>query len=381
VNKNILFLSGTRADFGKIKALIQTVQNLNGFDYSIFVTGMHLLQRYGNTYLEIKKSGFENIHTFINQHVDEPMEMILSNTIQGLSRYIHENRPDMIIVHGDRVEALAGAIVGSLNNILVAHIEGGERSGTIDELIRHSVTKLSHLHLVANQEAKDRIVQLGEKEETIQIIGSPDIDVMKSNNLPSIEEVKKYYEIPFNSFHIVMFHPVTTEYEMFSTYTNNLVDALIESNENFIVIYPNNDHGSKKILKAYERLENLQNFKIYPSIRFEAFLTLIEHAISMIGNSSAGIREAPIYGIPSINIGTRQNMRFKSETIIDTDYSKEAILNAIHKAVNGKMKKYRSEYFGDGSSAEEFKKLLLNKKTWEISPQKVFIDIGMNKNA
>jgi len=378
--KNILFLSGTRADFGKIKALIQTVKDLEEYNYQIFVTGMHLLKRYGSTHIEITKSGFTNIHRYINQHIDEPMEMILANTIQGLSRYVHENKPDMIIVHGDRVEALAGAIVGSMNNILVAHIEGGERSGTVDELIRHSVTKLSHLHLVANEEAKKRIIQMGEQGSLVKVIGSPDIDVMKSNNLPTINEVRSHYKIPFNKYHVVMFHPVTTEVGEFKRYAKNLVDALIESNENFIVIYPNNDHGTNHILYEYERLDNLSNFRVYPSIKFEAFLTLIEHAKSMIGNSSAGIREAPIYGIPSINIGTRQNLRFKSDSILDCDYNKEDILSTINK-IDGSYKRHLPcEYFGIGNSAEEFKKLLQDPDTWNISPQKAFIDITEGKD-
>jgi len=375
MNKNILFLSGTRADFGKIKALIQTVKDLESYDYQIFVTGMHLLKRYGSTHIEITKSGFQNIHRYINQHVDEPMEMILANTIHGLSRYVHENRPDMIIVHGDRVEALAGAIVGSMNNILVAHIEGGERSGTVDELIRHSVTKLSHLHLVANQEAKQRILQMGEDKASVKIIGSPDIDVMKSKNLPTIQEVKTYYKIPFDQYHIVMFHPVTTEVTKFKKYAQNLVDALIKSSENFVVIYPNNDHGTNHILYEYDRLTNLENFKIFPSIKFESFLTLIENAKSIIGNSSAGIREAPIYGIPSINIGTRQNLRFKSSSILDCDYTKEDILKSINHINNNQIKHIECEYFGSGNSADEFKKLLQDTNTWKTSPQKAFIDI------
>jgi len=374
MNKTILFLSGTRADFGKIKSLINLVDELNGFEYKIFVTGMHLLQRYGSTFKEIEKSGFKNVHKYINQHIDEPMEMILANTIHGLSRYVHENRPDMIVVHGDRVEAMAGAIVGSINNILVAHIEGGERSGTIDELIRHSVTKLSHLHLVANKEAKKRVLQMGEAKNSVYVIGSSDIDVMKSQNLPSIDEVKNYYNIEFDDFHIVMFHPVTTELEEFKVYSKHLVDALLESNENFVVIYPNNDHGSNYILDEYKRLENNENFKIFPSIKFEAFLVLIEYAKSIIGNSSAGIREAPIYGVPSINIGTRQNMRYKSISIKDSSYDKENILNAI-KEVSVKKERYPAcEYFGEGNSTELFKELLLNDSIWMESPQKVFID-------
>ena len=374
MNKTILFLSGTRADFGKIKSLINLVDELNGFEYKIFVTGMHLLQRYGSTFKEIEKSGFKNVHKYINQHIDEPMEMILANTIHGLSRYVHENRPDMIVVHGDRVEAMAGAIVGSINNILVAHIEGGERSGTIDELIRHSVTKLSHLHLVANKEAKKRVLQMGEPKNSVYVIGSPDIDVMKSQNLPSIDEVKNYYNIEFDDFHIVMFHPVTTELEEFKVYSKHLVDALLESNENFVVIYPNNDHGSNYILDEYKRLENNENFKIFPSIKFEAFLVLIEYAKSIIGNSSAGIREAPIYGVPSINIGTRQNMRYKSISIKDSSYDKENILNAIQE-VSVKKERYPAcEYFGEGNSTKLFKKLLLSESIWMESPQKIFID-------
>ena len=194
MNKKILFISGTRADFGKLKSLIKVVDELSGFDYEIFITGMHMLKKYGNTYLEIKKSGFTNYHKFINQHLNEPMDVVLANTIQGLSRYINENKPDLIVIHGDRIEALAGAIVGSFNNILVAHIEGGEKSGTIDDSIRHSITKLSHIHLVCNSEAANRVIQLGEDKDSVFTIGSPDMDVMRSKSLPSIEDVKNYYK-------------------------------------------------------------------------------------------------------------------------------------------------------------------------------------------
>lgn len=374
--KKILFLSGTRADFGKLKPLIQSVATTEGFVYNIFATGMHMLKRYGSTYLEIEKSGFKNIHTYINQHIDEPMEMILANTIHGLSRFVHENKPDMIVVHGDRVEALAGAIVGSMNNIIVSHIEGGERSGTIDELIRHSVTKLSHLHLVANEEAKQRVLQMGEDEKSVFIIGSADIDIMKSGQLPMISQVKEYYEIPYDQYHIVMFHPVTTEAQHFNQYANELVDALIESQENYVVIFPNNDHGTNEIIQAYERVKGNNHFKIFPSIRFESFLTLIEHAKSIIGNSSAGIREAPIYGVPTINIGTRQNSRFKNVSIIDCNYSKNEIFNAI-KSLEPNLTRYEPcEYFGDGNSADKFQQLLLNNEMWTMSIQKVFKDLS-----
>ena len=148
--KRILFLTGTRADFGKLRPLIQQVDAHPNFEAVVFVTGMHTLELYGYTVLEVRNAGFRNLHVHMNQFPNEPMDLVLANTISGLSRFVHEETPDLIVVHGDRVEALAGAVVGALRNILVAHVEGGELSGTVDDLIRHAVSKLSHLHCVAN---------------------------------------------------------------------------------------------------------------------------------------------------------------------------------------------------------------------------------------
>ena len=211
LNKNIAFLTGTRADFGKIKSLIQVLEEHKNYIPYVFVTGMHLMQEYGYTLIEIERCGFKHIDTFQNHTDETTMDLTLAKTIEGFSDYIKKVKPDLIVVHGDRVEALAGAIVGSLNNILVAHIEGGEVSGTIDELIRHSVSKMSHLHYVANDLAKKRLLQMGESDANIHVIGSPDVDVMFSDNLPSLDEVKEYYEIPYKNYGVVMYHPVTTK--------------------------------------------------------------------------------------------------------------------------------------------------------------------------
>src|SRR5260370_29572714 len=153
------------------------------------------------------------------------MDLALAKTIRGSADYIREMGPDMIVVHGDRVEALAGAVVGALSNVLVAHIEGGEVSGTVDELIRHSVTKLSHLHFVANEEFAERLAQMGEREEIVFVIVSPDIDVMLSGRLPSLEEVRKHYEIPLDSYGILIYHPVTTELETLRANAQTVFDA------------------------------------------------------------------------------------------------------------------------------------------------------------
>jgi UDP-N-acetylglucosamine 2-epimerase (hydrolysing) len=373
--KKIVFLTGTRADFGKIKALIQGVEKKSEFQPYVFVTGMHLLHNYGYTLIEVERCGFKNIATFSNHTDEATMDLTLAKTINGFSAYIKDIQPDLIVVHGDRVEALAGAIVGSLNNILVAHIEGGELSGTIDELIRHSVSKLSHIHYTSNDEAKKRLIQMGELEASIFTIGSPDVDIMFSTNLPALEEVKKYYEIDFETYAVAMYHPVTTEFNTIEDRANQFVEALIKSDCNYVVIYPNNDLGSKHILKAYEKLNGHPRIKIFPSVRFEYFLTLLKNSTFIIGNSSAGVREAPYYGVPSINIGTRQANRVFTETIFNITGEKLSILSEIELVV-GLEKSLGLNLFGYGNSCDLFLESLSNSKVWSISHQKQFQSNG-----
>lgn len=374
--KKILFLTGTRADFGKMKSLMCAVDSDQEFECSVFITGMHTLQRYGYTAKEVVKSGFDNVYTYMNQHVGDPMEMILASTIKGLSRYVHETNPDMLVIHGDRVEALAGAIVGALTNTLVCHIEGGERSGTIDESIRHSVSKLSHIHLVCNSEAETRLVQMGEPLNRIFNIGSPDIDVMLSPGLPNIETVKEHYAIPYEEYGVLMFHPVTTDLENMQKNAKEVVDAVIRSNKNFVVIFPNNDEGSDFIIDEYKRFEECKNISVFPSIQFESFLTLLKNSKCMVGNSSAGIRETPFYGLASVNIGNRQNDRYFAKSIRNSGYQWDEILTAINDAFVA-PKLPRDDYFGKGNSTEQFMAVLKNDAVWGGETQKYFNDINL----
>jgi len=372
--KKLLFLTGTRADFGKIKPLLQQVKNAPDFDYQIFVTGMHMLARYGSTIIEIQRAGFENIFPYVNQDasVHSQMDMVLANTIQGLGHYIREFPPDLIVVHGDRIEALAGALVGALNNILVAHIEGGEVSGTVDELIRHAVSKSSHLHFVANDEARQRLMQMGEAPTSIFVIGSPDIDVMLSDSLPALSEVKRKYEIPFDEYAIFLMHPVTTELPQLRRSIEEVLGAVEDSNVNFVIIYPNNDTGAEVILEGFARFESNPRIRIIPSLRFEYFLTLLKNARAIVGNSSAGIREAPVYGVPTVNIGSRQLNRFQYPSILNVAESKTAILDALQ---NLPAAVTPSLHFGRGESARLFMEQLRDPQLWQTPRQKQFQDL------
>lgn len=372
--KKILFVTGTRADFGKLKGLIEAVKREKDFDYGIFATGMHLLKRYGSTIHEIRKSGFANIYPFLNQDdlVGAQMDDVLANTIQGLGLYVREFSPDLIVVHGDRVETLAGATVGVLNNILVAHVEGGEISGTIDEILRHAITKLSHLHFVANNKARKRLIQLGEIPKSVFVTGSPDIDLMLSKELPTLDQVKKRYRITFPEYTIFTYHPVTTELSSIKKNIETVVDSLIESNLNYIVIYPNNDRGSDLIVEEILRLKGLPRFRLITSMRFEYYLTLLKNSKAIMGNSSAGVREAPVYGVPTVNIGTRQNKRFNYKSIINVSENRTKILEALN---NLPKKISPSKHFGKGNSADLFIQILKRKNFWNRSCQKTFRDI------
>jgi len=248
-------------------------------------------------------------------------------------------------------------------------------SGTIDEIIRHSTSKMSHIHFVSNNEARQRLIQMGELDDSIHIIGSPDLDVMFSKKLPNIFEVKKYYEIVFSDYAVVMFHPVTTEFEKMKYYVSQFVDSLLEDNNNYVIIFPNNDLGSKIILDEYKRLENNKRFLIYPSIRFEYFLTLLKKSNFIIGNSSAGIREAPYYNVPTINIGSRQSNRSFNKSIINTDYNKKNILKGIKEVVKIKTEKTYND-FGSGNSSKKFVEILKLKNFWNTNNQKQFKDLN-----
>lgn len=372
--KRILFLTGTRADFGKMKPLIQAVEDDDDFACTVFVTGMHTLDLHGMTVNEVHKAGFSEVHVFMNQFVGEPMDLVLANTIGGLSRFVHEAEPDLMVVHGDRVEALAGAIVGALRGIRVGHVEGGELSGTVDELIRHAVSKLSHVHFVANEDAARRLRQLGELPDSIFVIGSPDIDVMASDRLPSLTAVRERYAIPFEEYGVALLHSVTTELEALRGHANAFVDALVRSERNYVLIHPNNDEGTNLIHEAYERVRGNPRIRVYPSLRFEFFLALLKHADFVVGNSSAGIREAPFYGVPSVNIGTRQSNRFTHDSILDVTYDAGAILAAIERAAA--MERFPSStYFGEGDSHRRFLEVIRGGEAWRIPKQKQFVDI------
>ncbi len=374
--KKIVFVTGTRADYGKLKSIILKLQKIKNFKVSVFVTGMHNLKIYGSTHDELRKDKIKNIARFKNQNNNDSMDSIISKTINGFRKYALKEKPDLIVVHGDRVESMACAIVASINNIKVAHIEGGELSGTIDEVLRHSISKLCNLHFVTNNTAKKRLIQMGELRSSIFVIGSPDVDLILKKDLPSIREVKEKYDIKFLNYAVAIFHPVTNELINLKKEINIFLKSMTESKENFVLIFPNNDSGTNIILEEYKKIKS-NRIKIFPSIRFEYYLSLLKNSNFIIGNSSSGIMEAPYYGVPTINLGNRQLNRAKLKSIINLEFNKKYILKLIkHYSKNNKKFK-KTTFFGEGHSAKKFINIIEKKNFWKIKNQKQFNEVNI----
>lgn len=371
--KKIIIVTSTRADYGKLKSIILKIQKNKKFFTKIYVTGMHNLNLYGKTLVELKKDKIKNLYVHKNQSTKSTMNEILVNTIQNFSKFISVEKPDLVIVHGDRIEPLACTISSLLNNIKIAHIEGGEVSGTLDEILRHAITKLSQIHFVSNKMAKRRLIQMGEDKKNIYVTGSPDVDIILKKNQIKLSYVKKRYDINFNEYAIAILHPVVTNSEYLEKEVKIFFSSLVKSKKNFIITYPNNDVGSDIIFKEINRLKKNKNFKIFPSIRFEYFLSLLKNSEFIIGNSSCGLMEAPYYGIPTINLGDRQKNRTHNKNVFNINFNEKIIIQTIEKVKKIKIKK--NTFFGTGNADKRIIKLLNLKKFWDTNFGKSFVDM------
>ncbi|MGY2066888.1 UDP-N-acetylglucosamine 2-epimerase [Blastococcus sp. SYSU DS0619] len=371
--RRIIGITGTRADFGKMRDVFLGLQDAPDVDFSLVVTGMHLLRRYGYTVREIERAGLRHVHHVPNQVEDEPMALVLANSLNSIARLLLAESADMVLVHGDRVEALAGGLAGSLTNTRVAHVEGGEVSGTIDDSIRHSLTKQAHVHFVANESACARVRQLGEDEDRIFVVGSPEADALAAAAASPLGPVRERYDTPEPPYGIVAMHPVTTEAGSNRRQAEELVDAVLEIGGPWVVIDPNNDEGTPDIRAALERLHGLPGIVRLPSMRFPAYLTLLRHAEVIVGNSSSGVREAPVLGTPAVDVGSRQNGRSPATSVQHVEARAEEIVAAVRRA-RAQGRTPPEEHFGSVGAAGRIVSLLRDDAVWRLPLQKRFAD-------
>jgi UDP-N-acetylglucosamine 2-epimerase (hydrolysing) len=371
MHRHLLFLTGTRADFGKLEPLAAAARDA-GHRVTFFVTGMHMMERYGLTRNEVGRMPGVGVEEFVNQAEGDPQDLVLARTVMGFSAYVNAVKPDLIVLHGDRIEALAGALVAATNYVRSAHVEGGEVSGTIDEVFRHCNTKLCTHHFVSSEAAARRVRALGEPDGTIHVIGSPELDFHARPSGVSLADVRARYDIPFDEFGIATFHPVTSEQDSIGQQAADLFGALVASGRAFVTIAPNNDPGSAAIFQTLERLPK-DRFRLLPSMRFAHFSELMKNAACMVGNSSAGVREAPFLGLPSLDIGTRQANRSDASSVTACEArDREAILGFLTREWG--KRRPRDELFGQGSAAERFVGVLAEPSFWARGLQKAFQD-------
>lgn len=371
MTRHLLFLTGTRADFGKLEPLAAAARDA-GHRVTFFVTGMHMMERYGLTRNEVRRMPGVSVEEFENQQEGDPQDLVLARTVTGFSTFVRVQRPDLIVIHGDRVEALAGALVAATNYIRSAHVEGGEVSGTIDEVFRHCNTKLCTYHFVSSEAAARRVRALGEPDETIHPIGSPELDFHARPSGVTLDEVRMRYAIPFADYGIATFHPVTSEQDTIGRQAADLFGALEASGRCFVTIAPNNDPGSAAIFKVLEKLPK-DRFRLLPSMRFAHFSELMKNAACMVGNSSAGVREAPFLGLPSLDIGTRQSNRSDAPSVVACEAEDRAAILDFLRSHWGRQA-VPHDGFGQGTAAQRFVETLARPEFWTLSLQKAFRD-------
>ncbi len=307
--RNVSFISGTRADYGKIKPYIDFLLQDGQTRVFIFVTGMHMLSDYGRTYREIQRDfGDKCVLVLDTDFVSDATAAETAHVMAAYHRHVCADKVDFVFVHGDRPEVLAAALAAVLNNIPVAHIEAGDLSGSIDESIRHAVSKLAHKFLVADEQARRVLLQLGEKDNDIFIVGTSSL----ANAYQADKSVLQSYGISFDCYGLLVYHPVTTmPVAAVQNEIETILSVLDKSGENIIAILPNNDLNRDVITTAYAKYENHPRFQFFKSLPFDVFTHMLVNARFLVGNSSCGVKEAPCYGVPTIDIGRRQCKRYE----------------------------------------------------------------------
>jgi GDP/UDP-N,N'-diacetylbacillosamine 2-epimerase (hydrolysing) len=362
---NIAYVTGSRADFGRIITTLEALME-HGVAPKIIATGAHFSKEQGYTINEVKNEKF-NIIAEIDTIVtgNDLFDMINSfgKTIILLNEVFRENKIDLLLTLGDRGDMLAAAICAAHLNIPVAHIGGGQRSGSIDDLIRDAITVFSELHFCATEKNKKRIARIKQNRSNIFVVGAPDIDMIKFMQFGDRAKVLSSYGLNSKK-KIVLFiqHPVTDEFEKTESHIKSILNALSQFDFQTVAILPNTDAGGKKMKAIIEKHPKIKEMKIFSNIPYKNFLNLLNSVDLMIGNSSAGIIEASSFKLPVVNIGTRQKNREKSCNVLNVSYKTADIIHAIEKALSKEfIKKSQNcrNIYGEGGTGKKIAEILL----------------------
>lgn len=346
--RKICFIITSFIHYSRSFLILDELRKRNDVDLHIILAGAILLSKYASKDANIKdilrKDGINNIHE-VHFNLDGGKKITQAKTaglgVIEFSSFFNHINPDLIVVRGDRFEVLSAAVAAAYMNIPIAHIEGGDISGTLDESVRHAITKLSHIHFATNDPAKNRILKMGERPEYVFNFGSPDIEVVhriineENNNGFDIAQTGSGFEFqPEKDYLMVTYHPVTTEIDKLAENTSVLLEAVHNTGLPILWFWPNFDVGSEEIsheLRAFKDQVSDHKIRFMRHIHPQKFIRLLKNTKCFIGNSSAGIKECSYLGIPVINLGSRQNNRLRAENVVDAGFTKEEIVNALEK--------------------------------------------------
>lgn len=362
----IFVVTGTRADYGIYFPLLTELQGRANVELGLIVTGMHLSPYYGNTVDLIVEDGFSIIGK-VDNLLQAPTEANMSKSvglgILGMTDILQDNQPDVVIVLGDRGEMLAASIAASHLNIPVAHIHGGEVSGSIDESVRHAITKMSHLHFSATAMSAERIVKMGEDPWRVHRLGAPRLDTILNSELPDLQEVKKKYHLEeVEDYYLFVYHPVTTELMGLKEQVLVCLQALMATSKDVIIIRPNSDAGNHVIIEAYDEFITYEKFHFVTNFSPIEYLTILSQCKALVGNSSSGIIEAASFHKPVINIGNRQKGREQSDNVINVKEDQTEIQQALEKTMSPHYQERLNSVenvYGDGNSVRRMTEVLL----------------------
>ncbi len=372
--RRVAYVTGTRADFGLMQSTLKLLQASEQLELIVVATGMHLDPAYGFTVDEIERSG---LPAAIRVEVEQghPSGALtarnIGRMITGFVDAFEQTRPEIVLLLGDRGEMLAGALAAIHLNIPIAHIHGGERSGTVDEPVRHAISKLSNFHFVATEEGRDRLIRMGEQPDAIIVVGAPGLDgIREMANIDRSALFSKYDLDPEQRLALFLFHPVPEESRQAIAGTRSILDALAQEGMQVLALRPNSDAGSAEILAILEEHAARETIRLVTHIPRNEYLSLLRHADMLVGNSSSGIIEAASFGTNVVNIGARQNLRQRNRNVIDAALEPKAITVALKLALS-RGRQTPINVYGDGQSGARIVSTLEQLELGDGVPRKI----------
>lgn len=381
--RKVAVFTGTRAEYGLLYWLLNDLQNDNELQLQLIVSGMHLSPEFGNTWQQIEKDGFS---------IDEKIEILLSSDtpvgtaksmglgVLGFADALSRLKPEVLVILGDRFEALAAAQTAMILRIPVFHLHGGEiTEGAYDDAIRHAITKLSYMHGTSTDEYMKRVIQLGEDPSRVKNVGAIGLDHLKRGHFMSVAELSTSLNFPLKTpYLLVTYHPVTLGIEPPEASFSALLAALDEFKDHQVILtYPNADDGGRKIIPLLQSYAASQPERVLaiPSLGQVRYLSAVKHAAAVVGNSSSGIIEVPAFDVPTVNIGDRQKGRLAAKSVLNCAAQKDFIVKAIKVALTREYKSAGEDVHNPYGQGDASSRIIDMIKTMKFVPTKTFYDI------